>query len=93
MQTAVVNARSVPLTLDAFIATLANSGVTTTTPLEINGLQCVNFTVQTDGVLTTCMVFPTANDSVVVFGFTPANVEPYTGLFRLMAASIMKTAD
>ena len=93
MQTAVVNARSVPLTLDAFIATLANSGVTTTTPLEINGLQCVNFTVQTDGVLTTCMVFPTANDSVVVFGFTPANVEPYTGLFRLMAASIMKVAD
>ena len=91
-QSAVVNAANMPLTLDAFLAGLANSGVTTTTEVEINGLKAVNFNVQTGEVLSTCVAMPTMMDTVLVFSFSPVN-EANADMFRVMAASIQKAND
>ena len=87
-ETAVVNAQISPVTLDAFKAALANSGINGITELEINGLKCINFNVTNNNVLSTSFAFQTKDNNTVVFSFSPANVEPNTGLFRIMAASI-----
>ena len=88
-ESAVVNARNYAMSLDLFKVGLANSGVNEVTEMEINGLKCINFNVVTNGILSTCVAFPTLKDTVLVFGFSPVN-EANVDTFRLMTASIQK---
>ncbi len=86
---AVVNAQVVPVSLDAFMAKLEDAG-TALRATELNGLPCCQFSVKTDDVVTVCFAFSTEQGGVLVFGFTLCDQEPYTGLYKVMAASIQR---
>ena len=84
---AVVNAQFLNTDIDTFKAAIEAQGITTY-ETEVNGLQCLQFMVHAGDVATASFAFHSDNGSVVVFSFTPANQEPYTGLYKLMAASL-----
>ena len=84
---AIVNAQILPIDLATFKAGMESRGLTLYAT-ELNGLSCLQFNAETDGVTTSCFVFGTEDGRVLVFGFTLSDREPYTGLYRVMAASI-----
>ncbi len=84
---AVVNAQIVPADLAAFKARLESEGVTTW-PTELNDLTCLQFSVEAEGVTTCCFAFGAGQNNTLIFGFTLANQEPYTSLYKVMASSI-----
>ncbi len=89
-ESAVVNARNVNTDLDKFLAFVAAQGVTDTYPMEINGLKCIAFNVDVEGVPSNVIAFPTKVNTTLVFSFSSANKEQYTEVFRVMAASIQR---
>ena len=84
---AVVNAQIVPVEPDLFKAGMQNQGHTVW-DMVINGLPCFQFSVETEGVTTSCFAFGTDQGSVLVFSFTLADQEPYTSLYKVMISSI-----
>ncbi len=86
-ENAVVNAQVVPADIDVFKATLANQGVSTWETV-VNGISFTQFTVESNGILNASFALPTMQNTTLVFSFTPANQEPYTSLFKVMAASL-----
>ena len=86
---AVVNAQIVETSIDAFKAGLQSQGKTLW-EMIVNGLPCTQFSVQAEGVTTVCFAFGTEKGTTLVFGFTLADQEPYTSLYKVMASSIQK---
>ena len=84
---AVVNGQFVAVDANSFKAELQNMGKTVWDTV-INGLPCIQFSAETEGVTTSCFAFSTENGGVVVFSFTLANQVPYTSLYKVMASSI-----
>ncbi len=86
-ENAVVNAQVVPMDIELFKATLDNQGVSTWETV-INGISFIQFTVEADGILNASFALPTTENTTLVFSFAPVNQEPYTSLFKVMAASM-----
>ena len=84
---AVVNAQIVETGIDTFKAGLEKEGKTLW-EMVLNGLPCTQFSVQAEGVTTVCFAFGTEKGTTLVFSFTLADQEPYTSLYKVMAASI-----
>ncbi len=84
---AVVNAQVVATDLDSLKTLLEEQGRTLWATV-LNGIPCLQFTVDTEGVITSCFAFGTEGGHTLVFGFTLANQEPYTSLYKLMVSSI-----
>ncbi len=84
---AIVNAQNVAVDMAAFRASLENTGKVLFDN-ELNGLPCCQFSVETDGITSTCFAFSTEQGGVLVFSFSLSNQEPYTSLYKLMIASI-----
>ena len=84
---AVVNAQIVAVDINTFRAGMESQGKTIWKTI-LNGLPCLQFNVEAEGVTTSCFTFGTEQGSVVVFGFTLSNQEPYTSLYKVMASSI-----
>ena len=86
---AVVNAQLIAADAAALKAKLQSEGKTVWDTV-INGLPCLQFSVDVNGVTTSCFAFGTEKGSTVMFSFILVNQEPYTGLYKLMAASIQR---
>ncbi|MBR3494729.1 MAG: hypothetical protein IKH38_04810 [Clostridia bacterium] len=84
---ALVNAQHLAIDISSFKAGLESQGATVYETV-LNGLHCYQFNVGAEGVITSCFAFGTDQGSVVLFGFTLTNEEPYSSLFKVMAASI-----
>ena len=84
---AVVNAQILPLDIDAFEAAMEKNG-STLYATELNGLSCLQFSAEADGIATSCFAFATDQGTVLAFTFSLSNQEPYTELYKLMAAAI-----
>lgn len=84
---AVVNAQVIGVDMDTFKAGMESQGRTLWATV-LNGLPCLQFNVEADGVVTSCFVFGTTQGTVLVFGFTLSNQEPYASLYKVMASSI-----
>ena len=84
---AVVNAQIVAVDINTFRAGMESQGKTIWETI-LNGLPCLQFNVEAEGVTTSCFAFGTEQGSVVVFGFTLSNQEPYASLYKVMASSI-----
>ena len=87
-ETAVVKGQVMPLDKETFKATLTQSGIETMWELRVNGISCTNFSMNSDGTVVTCFAFGTDDGRVLMYSFAPANQEPYTQLYRFMAASL-----
>ena len=87
---AVVSAQVVGTDIVSF-KDLVESRGSTARPMVVNGISCYQFAVNTDGVISSCFAF-SAGEQVLVFSFSLADQEPYTSLYKLMAASI-QTAE
>ena len=86
-ENAVINAQVVPMDIDLFMATLANQGVSMWETV-INGISFIQFTADADGILNASFALPTTQNTTLVFSFAPIDQEPYTSLFKMMAASL-----
>ena len=86
---AVVNAQLVSVDLASFKAKLESEGKTVW-DMSVNGLSSIQFSVEADGVTTSCFAFGTEKGTTLVFSFTLANQEPYTGLYKVMVSSIQR---
>ena len=84
---AVVNAQIVKTGIDVFKADLQKQGKTLW-EMVLNGLPCTQFSAEAEGVTTVCFAFGTEKGTTLVFSFTLADQEPYTSLYKVMAASI-----
>ena len=84
---AIVNAQHLPVDIDTFKAEMESKGLTLYAT-ELNGIPCLQFNVETDGVTTSCFTFGTDQGSVIVFSFTLSTQAPYDSLYKVMAASI-----
>ena len=84
---AVVNAQVVDVDFDTFRAGMKKQGKTLWETV-LNGLPCFQFNVEAEGVTTSCLAFGTEQGSILIFGFTLSNEEPYTSLYRVMGSSI-----
>ncbi len=88
---AVVSAQAISMEIDQFRTTLEGNGHSTWETV-VNGIHFIQFSVETDGVVSVCFAVPTTQDKTLAFSFSPADKEPYTSLFKLMAAS-MQTVE
>ena len=86
---AVINAQILPVSLDAFKAEMETAGKMVWS-IEVNGLPCCQVIIEADGVSTACLAFGTEKGSVLTFNFTLVDQEPYTSLYKTMAASIQR---
>ena len=86
---AVVKAQFVAVDAASFKTKLQSEGKTVWDTV-INGLPCLQFSVDVDGVTTSCFAFATESSAVVVFSFSLVNQEPYTSLYKVMASSIQR---
>ena len=84
---AVVNAQIVPKDISSMVASLQQDG-RSVWEMRINGLIAVQFSVEKDGVTSSCFAFGSNTDKTLVFTFMPVNQEPYTSLYKVMASSI-----
>ncbi len=84
---AIVNAQHLPVDVDTFKAEMEKKGLTLYAT-ELNGIPCLQFNVETDGVTTSCFAFGTDQGSVIVFSFSLSTQAPYDSLYKVMAASI-----
>lgn len=87
---AVVNAQVLGTDIASFKDLVESKG-SVCRPMIVNGIHCYQFSVNSDGIISTCFAF-SAGDKVLVFSFSLADQEPYTSLYKLMAASI-QTAE
>ena len=87
---AVVNAQVLGTDIASFKDLVESKG-SVARPMIVNGIHCYQFSVNSDGIISTCFAF-SAGDKVLVFSFSLADQEPYTSLYKLMAASI-QTAE
>ena len=84
---AVVSAQVVKKDIDSFKAALKAEGKTVW-DITVNGMPCLEFNVDVNGVVTSCFVFAAEQGKVLVFNFTLGNQEPYTSIYKVMASSI-----
>ena len=84
---AVVNAQIIDIDIDVFKAGMEKEGKTLWETV-LNGLHCYQFNVEAEGVTTSCFIFSTNQNSILLIGFTLTNEEPYTSIFKVMASSI-----
>ena len=84
---AVVSAQVVKKDFDSFKAALKAEGKTVW-DITVNGMPCLEFNVDVNGVVTSCFVFAAEQGKVLVFNFTLGNQEPYTSIYKVMASSI-----
>ena len=84
---AVINAQVVSADPAVFRASVESQGITVW-DMVINGLPCIQFSVETMGVITSSFAFGTEQGGVLVFSFTLSDQEPYASLYKVMAASI-----
>ena len=86
---AIVNAQLLNVDADTFKAEMEKKGLTLYAT-ELNGLPCLQFNVETEGITTGCFALPTEKGTMLVFSFSLANQENYANLYKLMAASIQR---
>ena len=86
---AVVNAQVGSVDIASFKAKLESEGKTVW-DMNVNGLPGIQFSVEAEGVTTSCFAFSTENGGILMFNFTLANQEPYTGLYKVMVSSIQR---
>ena len=60
--------------------------------MDVNGLRGIQFSAEAEGVTTSCLAFSTEQGGILVFSFTLANQEPYTGLSKVMVSSIQRAS-
>ena len=84
---AVVNVQFAQGSAADFRASMESKGVTVR-EYTVNSIPCLGFATETEGVVTSSFVFGAGSQGILVFSFTLANQEPYTGLYRMMTASI-----
>ena len=84
---AVVSGQVVEMNIDTFMAGLEGQGVTKYETV-LNGLYCYRFNITAVGITTSCIVFSTEQDGIVVFSFTLSDQEPYASLYKVMVSSI-----
>ena len=58
--------------------------------VEVNGLKGYQFMIEAEGVSTACLAIGTEKGTVLTFNFTLVDQEPYTGQYKVMAASIKR---
>ena len=86
---AVINAQILSIDIDTFKAGMESEGKPAW-PVEVNGLNSFQFMIEANGVSTACLAFGTEKGTVLTFSFTLVDQEPYTGLYKMMAASIQR---
>ena len=84
---AVINAQILSIDIDTFKAGMESQGKEAW-QVEVNGLIGYQFMIEAEGVSTACLAIGTEKGTVLTFNFTLVDQEPYTGLYKVMAASI-----
>ncbi len=84
---AVVSGQTVALDIDTFKASIEGQGIQMWDTI-LNGLNCYQFNVEAAGIVTSCIVFSTEQNGMIIFSFTLSDQEPYASLYKVMASSI-----
>ncbi len=84
---AVVTAQLVPKDVESFKAAMQQQGHSIWETI-VNNIHFAQFSVEANGTTSAGFALPTESGKTVVFGFAPANQEPYTDLFKMMVASL-----
>ena len=84
---AIVTGQVVKKDIAQFRAAIEQQGYHTWDTI-VNGISFVQFSVEAEGTVNTSFALPSTQNETILFSFAPANQEPYTGLFKLMAASL-----
>ncbi len=85
----IVTAQVVKLDIDSFKASLNKQGMTLYAS-TVNGIPFIQFNAETNGTTNTVLALSMDQNTTLVFSFAPFNRNPYTDLFKVMAASLQK---